>query len=69
MINVAIIGTGNIAPSHVQGYLHFPEEVTIKALCDIYPEKAEKMAERFDLDVDISDNHEAMLYRENRQLV
>ena len=41
MINVAIVGTGNIANMHVQGLLEFPERCRIVALCDIYPEKAE----------------------------
>ena len=44
MLNVAIIGTGGIAPLHIKGYLTFKEDVNIVALCDIYPEKAEKMA-------------------------
>jgi predicted dehydrogenase len=42
MIRVAIIGAGAIAPSHIKGYLEFPEDCTIVALCDIYQEKAEK---------------------------
>ncbi len=40
MIQIAVVGTGNIAPSHVQGLLQFPETCKIVALCDIYPEKA-----------------------------
>ena len=41
MLNVAIIGTGNISPAHINGYLQFKDKCRIVALCDIYPEKAE----------------------------
>ena len=40
MINVAIIGTGNISPAHISAYLAFPQRCKIVALVDIYPEKA-----------------------------
>ena len=43
MLNIAIVGTGNIAPSHVEGLLTFPQRCKIVALCDIYPEKAQAM--------------------------
>ena len=46
MLNIAIVGTGNIAPSHVEGLLTFPERCKIVALCDIYPEKAQAMKEK-----------------------
>ena len=45
MIQAAIVGCGNIAHSHVEGLLAFPDRCRIAALCDIYPEKAEKMLE------------------------
>ncbi len=69
MIRAAVIGTGNIAPSHIQGYLTFPDQVTIVALVDIYPEKAHRMAERFELDVDVYDDHKALLERDDIDLV
>ena len=49
MLKAAIIGTGNISPEHIKGYLRFPERVEIVALCDIYPEKAEKKKRDFGL--------------------
>lgn len=61
MFHVAIVGTGNIAPSHVQGLLQFPEKCKITAMCDIYPEKAQAMKEKYNLDCAIFDDHEAML--------
>ena len=42
MIRVAVIGAGNISPAHIKGYLAFPDRCRIVALCDIYPEKAER---------------------------
>lgn len=62
MINVAIVGTGNIANMHVQGLLEFPERCRIVALCDIYPEKAEAMKEKYKLkDCEIFADHKSML--------
>lgn len=61
MLNVAVVGTGNIAPAHVGALLTFPERCKIVALCDIYPEKAEAMKARFGLDCEIFDDHEKML--------
>lgn len=61
MINVAVIGTGAISPSHIKGYLEFGDRCKIVALCDIYPEKAKNLANDFKLDVDIYDDHTKML--------
>lgn len=69
MLNVAIVGTGAISPLHLEGYLKFKDDVTIVSLCDIYPEKAEKLARKFRLDVAIYDNHEEMLEKEAIDLV
>lgn len=64
MLNIAIVGTGNIAPSHVNGLLEFSDRCKIVALCDIYPEKAEAMKNKYKLDCEIFDNHEKMLASE-----
>lgn len=69
MVNVAIIGAGNISPNHIQGYLNFPEKCKIVALVDIYPEKARKRAADFSLDVEIFDSHKKLLDRKDIQLV
>ena len=50
MLNVAVIGTGNISPAHIKAYLEFPERCRIVALCDIYPEKAEAKKKDFHID-------------------
>ena len=61
MIQAAIVGCGNIAHSHVEGLLAFPDRCGIAALCDIYPEKAEKMKQKYGLDCPVFDDHEKML--------
>lgn len=66
MLNVAIVGTGNIAPSHINGLLEFPGQCRIVALCDIYPEKAEALKNKYNLDCEIYDDHEKMLASELR---
>ena len=40
MLNIAIVGTGNISRLHLLGYQEFPERCRIVALCDIVPERA-----------------------------
>jgi len=61
MINVAIIGTGNIAPQHIKGLMEFKERCRIIALCDIYPQKAEDMKERFGLECKVYKYYHEML--------
>jgi len=69
LINVAIIGVGAIAPSHIKAYQEFPDRCKVVALCDIYPEKAEAGAEKFKLEADIYDEHKDMLDRKDIDLV
>jgi predicted dehydrogenase len=60
--NVAIIGTGNIARSHIEGYLTFPEQCRITALCDIKPEKLMEIKEKYGLrEAQVFDSVDAML--------
>ena len=62
MINVAIVGTGNISNAHIQGLLTFPERCKIVAMCDIYEEKAKELVQKYELkDVQTFDAHEKML--------
>lgn len=61
MIYAAIVGTGGIANEHIKGLLAFPERCKIVALCDIYPQKAEAMKEKYGLDCAVFDDHHSML--------
>jgi len=69
MIRIAIVGTGNIAHAHVQGYLTFPERCEIVALVDIVPEKAQRMKEKYGLNADVYDDHQQILGRTDIDLV
>ncbi|WP_130859029.1 Gfo/Idh/MocA family protein [Gracilibacillus phocaeensis] len=69
MLNVAVVGTGAICPSHLQGYLTFPNQCEIVALCDIYPEKAEKVKKEFSLSSTVYSNMTDLLAQEKVDLV
>jgi predicted dehydrogenase len=62
MVNVAIVGCGNISGAHIGSYLKFPERCKIVALVDIFPEKAEASKKKFGLtDAAVFSSHEEML--------
>ena len=44
-IKCGIIGSGVIAPVHLESYRQVPG-VTVKTLCDLIPEKAEALAKK-----------------------
>jgi len=69
MLKIGIIGLGAISSAHIKGYLEFPDRAEIVALCDIYPEKAEKALKRFNLEADVYDNYKKMLERADIDLV
>ncbi|MFC7393040.1 Gfo/Idh/MocA family protein [Scopulibacillus cellulosilyticus] len=69
MIKVAIVGSGSISNEHIKGYQQFPERCEIVALCDIYPEKAEKLAEKYNLKADIYIDYKEMLNRSDIDLI
>nr|WP_319473966.1 Gfo/Idh/MocA family oxidoreductase [uncultured Sphaerochaeta sp.] len=70
-LGVAIIGTGNIAPAHVKGYLASGSLCEIRVLCDLYPSKAEKLAKRGNLgdQVAITSDYHELLERSDIHLV
>ncbi len=69
MIQVAIIGTGNISHAHIHAYLLFPDRVRIAALVDIIPGKAQKVKEMYGLDCDVYLDHHDVLGREDITLL
>lgn len=69
MINVAIVGLGNISAAHIAAYKTFPERCRIVAMVDIIPEKAQKRAAEFGIDCDIYDDHHKILDRKDIDLV
>lgn len=62
MLRVAIVGTGNISHSHIQGYQAMGARCQVVALVDIYPEKAEEKKARYRL-------HEARVYSSHQQML
>ncbi|QSO51361.1 Gfo/Idh/MocA family oxidoreductase [Alicyclobacillus curvatus] len=61
MIRVAVIGSGSISSRHIEGYLGFPEVCSIKAISDIYLDKAQKHVSDYQLDaVAVSDYRELL---------
>lgn len=69
MINVAIIGCGNIASVHIRSFLAFPDKCRIVALVDIYPEKTLKLNEEFRLNAEIFESYSDLLDRKDINLV
>jgi predicted dehydrogenase len=70
MLNVALVGTGNISSSHLLGYLQFPERCRIVALCDTAPAKAEAKKQEHGLDdAVVVSSHEVLLGRDDIDLV
>src|SRR5690625_6296580 len=70
MLNVGIIGTGNISGAHIAAYLTFPDEVRIVGLADIAPAKAEAKRSEHDLTAArVYDDAGAMLAAEDLDLV
>ncbi|MHA7964775.1 Gfo/Idh/MocA family protein [Paenibacillus sp. CAU 1782] len=61
MIKVAIIGTGAISASHIEGYIQFKDRCKIVALCDLYPEKAEAKREQYGLDAKVVRDYRELL--------
>ena len=69
MLKVAIVGAGNIAPAHIEGYVKFKDRCKIAALVDIYPGKAKALNDKFDLGADVYDNYEKLFDRDDIDLV
>jgi len=69
MINVAIIGTGNISHAHVEAYLAFSDRCRITHLVDIFPEKAVLENEAYGLNAKVSSSHKDIVYDPSIDLV
>ena len=69
MIRVAIVGTGGIAHTHMHAYRTLKDRCEAVALVDIIPGKAARFMEEFGLSCDTYENHEAILPRQDIDLV
>ena len=62
MLNIAIVGTGNISRMHIEAYKAFPERCKIVALVDIVPEKAWERKKLYDLnEAEVYSSHKDIL--------
>jgi predicted dehydrogenase len=67
---VGIIGTGVIAEEHLKAYLALSDRCRVVALCDIFPEKAQRLKEKYRLDAaEIYGDYNKMLQRPDIDLV
>ena len=68
-IGIAIIGTGAIAKAHIGGYQRLRDRCEILALCDIFPEKAQALAEELHLEASVYKDYHDMLSRDDIHVV
>jgi predicted dehydrogenase len=69
MIGIAIIGAGSIADTHIKACLTFSGRCEVRALCDLYPEKAEGLKAKHGLKAVVSKDFRAALDRNDIDLV
>ncbi len=67
---VGIIGTGVIAEEHLKAYLALSDRCQVAALCDIFPEKAQRLKEKYGLEAaEVYRDYNEMLKRPDIDLV
>jgi predicted dehydrogenase len=70
MIKVAVIGTGNISPSHIRAYQALGDRCTIVALCDLSTDKAEGVKAQLGVEgADVHGSHAEVIARGDVDLV
>jgi predicted dehydrogenase len=69
MLKIGIIGTGGIAPAHLNAYRRFEQECQIVALCDAAPGKAATQRNEHHLDARAYEDVQEMLAAEDLDLV
>ena len=62
-LGVAILGTGAIARTHIAAYKRLDEHFEIRALCDMFPDKATTLASDTQLSAEIYTDYHDMLNR------
>jgi predicted dehydrogenase len=61
MIRVGIIGAGAICRAHIEAYKKFGDRCRIVGIADIYPEKAERRAQEFELEATVFSDYKELL--------
>lgn len=65
---IAIIGTGGISHFHLEGYLEEKDRTEVVALCDLYTDKCEKLANDYNINLDsitITSDYKTLLDRDD----
>ena len=61
MLNVAIIGTGNISKFHIEACLDFPQRCSITHLVDIFPDTAQKVNKEYNLGAKVCSSYKEIV--------
>jgi len=69
MIRIAIIGTGAVAEIHIQAFKAFQDRCEVRVLADLYPEKAEKLAEKHGISAVVCKDYREAVTRDDIDLV
>lgn len=69
MLGIAILGVGDIANVHIEGYLALKDRCEIRALVDIFTDKTEAKREKYGLICDIVADYHTLLARKDIDLV
>ncbi len=69
MIGVAIIGTGDIANFHIEAYLGFADRCQIRAVVDLFPQKAQDKVDKYGLNCEALADYKELLARDDIGLV
>lgn len=68
-LGIAILGTGAIARTHIAAFKRLGGRCQIRALCDLFPDKAKALSEQEQLSVDIYSDYYSMLGRSDIDVV
>lgn len=66
---VAIIGIGNIAKKHFEGYLLLKDKCEVKVLCDIFEDKAIEFKDYYNLSCEVITDYKEILDRDDIHIV
>lgn len=69
MIGIAILGTGDIANTHIEAYQKLAPRCEIRALVDVNGQKAEEKKKKYQLSCPVYTDYHDLLGREDIQLV
>ena len=66
---VAIIGVGNIAINHLEGYLYLKDRCEVKVICDMFKDKAIEFKEKHNLNCEVVEDYKTLLERADIDIV